>query len=154
MIAAAPEPRALLLGISVWGGLAIVVASVLGVLWNGLPSGIGLFIGGCLALFSFGWLGVETMGLSPNRSKTWARFGLLTVLRYLTIVVILMILVRAPWVSLPALALGFAVPLPVVAWKGIKVVSQDEGGSSHRAPAPPAQPSGGGSEGGRAPLRG
>ena len=110
----------MLLGISAWGGLAIVVASALGILWGGLPSGIGLFMGGALALLSFWWLGVETMKLSSHRAKTWARFGLLTLLRYLAIVVILMILVRTPWVSLPALALGLAVPLPVVAWRGIE----------------------------------
>ncbi|HLC40665.1 MAG TPA: ATP synthase subunit I [Methylomirabilota bacterium] len=153
MIAAAPEPRALLLGISAWGGLAIVVASALGLLWGGLPSGIGLFMGGNLALLSFWWLGAETMRLSPDRVKTWARFGLLTALRYLTIVVILMILVRASWVSLPALALGLAVPLPVIVWRGIKAASQ-YGEFSDRAPASPAQSYGGGSEEGHAPLRG
>lgn len=114
------QARRLLLGISVWGGLAIVVVSTLGILWSGLPSGIGLFIGGSLALFSFWWLGAEIMKLSPQRAKTWARFGLLTFLRYLAIAVILMILARAPWVSLPALALGLVVPIPVIAWKGFE----------------------------------
>jgi hypothetical protein len=106
--------------------LAIVVASALGILWSGLPSGIGLFSGGILALLSFWWLGAETMKLSPQRAKAWARFGLLTLLRYLAIALILLMLVRAPWVSLPALALGFAVPLPVIAWKGLEFAFQHE----------------------------
>ena len=114
------EPRMLLVQILAWGLATVAAVSVVGALVAGLPSGVGLLSGGSVTLVSFWWLGSIGVKLVPHQSKKWARFIVLTLLRYLVIVAILVVLIRTPGVSLSALALGLAVPLPIIAWKGVQ----------------------------------
>jgi len=114
------EPRMLLVQILAWGLAAVAAVSMVGALAAGPPSGVGLLSGGSVTLVSFWWLGSIGVKLVPHQSKKWARFILLTLLRYSIIITVLIVLIRTPWVSHSALALGLAVPLPIIAWKGIQ----------------------------------
>lgn len=106
--------------IAVWGCVAVLGASALGALLGGLAFGLGLAGGGAVALLSFWWLGLTHHPFASPSRKRWVRFAAITLLRYLAVVVLLVALVRTPWVSLSALALGVALPLPVIVWKGIQ----------------------------------
>ena len=121
------ELRALLAEIVRWGWGAVALASLAGGLWGGLSSAAGLLGGGGVTLFSFSWLWAAGVRLSPERSVSWGRFFAGTLLRYLLIIAVLVALVRGAWVDLPALALGLLVPLPIIAWRGIRVASLEEG---------------------------
>ena len=114
------EPRMLLVQILAWGLAAVAAVSMVGALAAGPPSGVGLLSGGSVTLVSFWWLGSIGVKLVPGQSRKWGRFASLTLLRYLVIVAILVVLIRTPGVSPSSLALGLAVPLPIIVWKGIQ----------------------------------
>lgn len=130
------EPRALLAPVLRWGWGAVALVSLAGGLWGGLAPGVGLLSGGGVALLSFSWLWAVGVRLSPERSANWGRFLAGTLFRYLLSIAVLVALVRSGWVDLAALALGLLVPLPIIAWRGIRVASREEG--SHGTSAEPS----------------
>lgn len=116
------EPQAALLQITVWGSGAVLLFSVGGfVLGGGVPVGIGILTGGGVALLSVWWLGEVGLKLLHKHPTPWGRFIAITLL-YGAVIGLLVLGMPTAHIDGPAFAGGLAVPLPVIVWKGLRLV--------------------------------